>query len=366
MRLAWKELIRRPSRFLTAGGALTLIVILLLLLGGLLYGLYLSATAAIRAQSAAVIVYSADSRDSLLRSRIEPSTREQVASVDGVESVSGFGIALLGAEIPGQSDLADVALFGYEAPNARVPAPLPTGQVYADRTLQDERVAIGDTLLLGPAKTPVTVQGWVQDTAYLFQGGLWGDAETWRSVLAANRPDQVLGPGTFQALLVTPHEGVSPQQVADAIGGQVPGVSALTRQEAILALPGVEQQSSTFASIIGVTFVVAGLVVALFFALVTLERVGLFGVLKAIGAGSRRLAAGLAFQALLIAGGAFALGGVLTLVLAQVIPPEVPLQLLPKRAVFIAIGIVVTALIGSAISFRRIVRIDPASAVGGS
>jgi len=34
MKLAWKELIRRPSRFLTAGGALTLIVILLLLLGG--------------------------------------------------------------------------------------------------------------------------------------------------------------------------------------------------------------------------------------------------------------------------------------------------------------------------------------------
>jgi hypothetical protein len=33
-----------------------------------------------------VIVYSADSRDSLLRSRIEPSTREQVAAVDGVES----------------------------------------------------------------------------------------------------------------------------------------------------------------------------------------------------------------------------------------------------------------------------------------
>ena len=366
MKLAWKELTRRPSRFLTAGGALTLIVILLLLLGGLLDGLYLSATAALRAQSASVIVYSTESRDSLLRSRIEPSTREQVAAVDGVESVTGFGIALLGAKIPGRSDLADVAVFGYEAANARVPAPLPTGQVYADRTLQDEGVAIGDTLLLGPAQTPVTVKGWVEDTAYLFQSGLWANAETWRRVLAENRPDQVLGPGTFQALLVTPHEGVSDQRVANAIDTQVPGVSALTKQEAILGLPGVEQQSSTFASIIGVTFLVAGLVVALFFALVTLERVGLFGVLKAIGANSRTLAAGLALQALLIAAGAFALGGALTLLLARVIPPEVPLQLVPKRAIFIAIGIVVTALIGSAISFRRIVRIDPASAVGGS
>ncbi len=366
MKLAWKELIRRPSRFLTAGGALTLIVILLLLLGGLLDGLYLSATAAIRAQSANVIVYSADSRDSLIRSKIDPETRARIEAVDGVESVAGFGVVLLGAQVPGQSELADVALFGYEAANAKVPAPLPTGRVYADRTLEDEGVKLGDTLLLGPAGTPVTVEGWVEDTSFLFQGGLWGNADTWRGVLETNRPDQVLAPGTFQALLVTPHLGVSDQEVADAIDAAVPGVNALTKQAAILALPGVSQQSSTFASIIGVTFVVAGLVIALFFALVTLERVGLFGVLKAIGASSRTLAAGLAVQALLIAAGAFALGGALTFALARVIPPEVPVELLPKRAVFTAVGIVATALIGSAISFRRIVRIDPASAVGGS
>ena len=40
MKTAWKELIRKPGRFLTAGGALTLIVVLILLLGGLLDGLY--------------------------------------------------------------------------------------------------------------------------------------------------------------------------------------------------------------------------------------------------------------------------------------------------------------------------------------
>ncbi len=365
MKLAWRELVRRPSRFLTAGGALTLIVILLLLLGGLLDGLYLSATAAIRAQSAGVIVYSADSRDSLIRSRIESGTRARVEAVDGVESVSGFGVVLLGAQIPG-GKLVDAALFGYEAANSKVPAPPPSGRVYADRALEDDGVRLGDVLLIGPARTPVTVEGWVEDTSYLYQGGLWADADTWREVLAENRPDQVLGVGTFQALLVTPHLGVPDRQVADAIDAAVPGVSALTTQEAILALPGVEQQSSTFASIIGVTFVVAGLVVALFFALLTLERVGLFGVLKAIGASSRTLAAGLVLQALLIAGGAFALAGAITVALERVIPPEVPVQLVPRRAVFIAIGIVVTALIGSAISFRRIVRINPASAVGGS
>ena len=366
MKIAWRELIRKPSRFITAGGALTLITILLLLLGGLLDGLYLSATAGIRAQTAEIIVYSVDSRASLLRSSIDPATRSAIEAVDGVQSVSGFGVVLLGAKVPGRADLADVAVFGYEAPNARVPAPLPTGQVYADESLKASGVELGDELLLGPAKTPVTVEGWVSDTAFLFQGGLWGDESTWRRALSENRPDAVLPAGTWQSALVTVHDGASPETVAAAITANVDGVSALTKQEAVSALPGVREQQSSFASIIGTTFVVAGLVVALFFALLTLERIGLFGVLKAIGAGSRTLAAGLVVQALAIAGGAFALGGVLTLGLVAIIPPEVPVQLVPRRAVITAVGLVVTALIGSAISFRRIIRIDPASAVGGS
>jgi putative ABC transport system permease protein len=150
------------------------------------------------------------------------------------------------------------------------------------------------------------------------------------------------------------------------IDREVPSVTALTIDEAIARLPGVSQQQSVFGAIIGVTFAVAGIVVALFFALLTIERVGLLGVLKAIGASTRTLAAGLTLQAVLIAGGALVLGSLFALGLAQVIPDAVPLVLEPGRFVFTAVGLVVTALIGSAISFRRLIRIDPASAVGGA
>ena len=131
-------------------------------------------------------------------------------------------------------------------------------------------------------------------------------------------------------------------------------------------MPGVTQQESVFTSIIGTTFAVAGIVVALFFALLTIERVGLLGVLKAIGASSRTLAAGLTLQAVLIATGSLVIGSLLALGFAQVIPDTVPLELSVDRFVFTAVGLVAAAVLGSAISFRRIVRIDPASAVGGA
>jgi len=362
MRLGWKELVRRPGRFLAAGGALTLIVILLLLLGGLLDGLTSASTGAFRVQDAQLIVYSQESRSSLLRSRIEPSTQDEIRSVPGVSAVSGLGVVLIGGREAG-SDTVDLAVFGYEEANAEVPPPPEPGAGFADRTLEAEGVQVGDTLEVGPEAVPVRIAGWVEGTTYLAQSGLWVHPDTWHEVLVTSRPDAALDPGTFQAALVrTPDD---PAEVAEDIAREVPGTSPLTIEEAILALPGVEAQQSTFVQIITVTFIVAGLVVALFFALVVLERLGLFGVLKAVGASSRTLAAGLVTQAVLVAAGAFALGGMVTLGLASVVPDEVPVQLEARRAVLTAIGVLVTALIGSAISFRRIIRVDPASAVGG-
>jgi putative ABC transport system permease protein len=366
MKLAWRELTRTPGRFVTAGAALTLLVILLLVLGGILDALIGSSTGFLRARSAPLIVYSADSEDSILRSRIDAPTREAVTGVPGVASVDGIGVTLLAGYVARSAEPADVAVFGYEAPNDRVPEPPPTGAGYADRSLQSDGVTIGTVIELGAARVPVEVTGWVEDTDFNQQGGLWVDDATWRRALNENIPDAAVAPGTFPALVVTPDEGTDPAALAASIGAEVADVSALTIEEAIAGLPGVAQQQSVFASIIGTTFLVAGIVVALFFALLTIERVGLLGMLKAIGASTRILATGLTIQALLIAAGALVAGSLLTLALAAVIPDTVPLRLGAGRFAFTAAGLVLTSLIGSAISFRRIIRIDPASAVGGA
>ena len=101
MRLALREMLRRPGQFMTAAVLLTLIAMLLMLLGGLLDGLILRSTGAIRAQRADLVVFSATAEQSFLRSRVTPETRAQVAAVPGVTSVGGIGVTQLGARIPG-------------------------------------------------------------------------------------------------------------------------------------------------------------------------------------------------------------------------------------------------------------------------
>ena len=159
-------------------------------------------------------------------------------------------------------------------------------------------------------------------------------------------------------------EGADATQVARRIDRATGTTHTLTRDDAVLALPGIQEQNRTFTQIIGVTFLVAGLVVALFFALLTLERTGLFAVLKAIGASSRQLIGGVVVQAAVVSVLAFAIGAAVTWLLSLAIPPSVPLALTGSRAVFVAVGVFVMAVIGGAISLRRIISIDPASVVG--
>lgn len=368
MRIALRELRRRPGRFATATVILTLIALLLLFLGGLLDGLIRNSTGAVRAQPGDVVVSSAQSQSSFLRSRIDPDLRARVAAAPGVVEVGGLGIVQLGARVPGNGprDLADVALFGVELPPRGVDTVPADGEVWADRVLEADGIRVGTELLLGPARSPVRVIGFVEDTNYLGQAGLWASPGTWRTVVGANRPAEVVADGVFQSLVV---RGTGdPADLAAAIDTATGGATlSLTLVDAANAIPGVAEQRGTFNQIIGVTVAIAIVVIALFFALLTVERLALYGVLKAIGARSRTIFAGLVVQAVVVTVVASVVATVAVLLLDAAIPPgSIPVTITLPRIVSSVVSLLVAAIAGSAFSLRRVLRVDPASAIGSS
>ncbi len=364
MRLAVRELLRRPGRFGVVGGALTVLVLLLLFLGGLLDGLYLNSTGAVRTLDADAIVFSDDARQSFLRSEITAELRDRIERIDGVDAVGGLGFALLGVQIPGETETSDAAVTGYELASDELPDPPAPGEAHADRQLADAGAAVGDEVLVGPAEVPLTIVGFVDDTNYLQQGGLWVEPGTWRDVLAQNRPDAVVPDDSFQALVVRVSDGADAEAVAASIDEATGSTDTLSETETISAIPGITEQNATFTAVIGVTVFVAGLVVALFFALLTLERLGLYAVLKAFGGSSRTLVAGVVVQSVVVTVVAFAVGAALTFALVQIVPSGIPLQLEAARALSTFFSVTVAAVIGALVSLRRIIKIDPASAIG--
>jgi putative ABC transport system permease protein len=364
VKLALTELRRRPGRFATATVILTLIAILLMFLGGLLDGLIASSTGAIRAQDADAIVYSNTAQASFVRSRIDAQTRAQVEAVAGVTEVGGIGNVQLGARVPGKGprDLASVALFGYEIAPDGVPEAPADGQAWADDTLQAEGVVEGMILELGPARSKIEIVGFVTDTSFNGQSSLWASTTTWRSILSANRPDAQLGADVFQALIVRGAGDDLPMLIDAATDGQTESLSVAA---AIEAIPGVSEQRGTFGQIIGVTVAIALVVIGLFFALLTVERTSLYGILKALGAKSSTIFAGLVAQALVVTAIASVIAGALVVFLDRLLPPgSIPLLVTPGRIIVSTVLLLVAAVFGCSFSLRRVLRIDPAAAIG--
>jgi len=368
MNLALTELRRRPSRFVTATLILTLLSVLLMLLGGLLDGLTNNSVGAITAQRAEIITYSREAGVILTRSRIDPSTRASIEGVDGVDRIGGLGQTTIGARIDdaGPRDLVGVALFGFEIPPVGITEVPADGEAIADDSLREQGAEIGSVLRLGPNETPLKVTGFISDSNFQNNASVWASLDTWRQVTAENRPRAAVGQDVSQAITVMGDGTVPVAELIDRIDAATNGTTAsFTPEGSVLENDAVQGQQGTFNQIIGVTVTIAVVVVALFFALLTVERTGLYGVLKAIGARSSTLFIGVVAQAIVVTLIASAIGSAIAVVLDVTLPPGViPYQLGLSRVLFSVVALLFASVVGCAFSLRRVLRIDPASAIG--
>jgi putative ABC transport system permease protein len=365
MRLALRELRRRPAKFVASAIILTLVSLLVIYLGGLIDGIARGGTGALRTQSADLLVFSKQSGLSIPESRITNETRTVIAALPGVTSVDGLGETELGARLPGGNDrhLIDVAVFGYEHATRRLPSPPPPGQALADQSLADQGITTGVTILVGPQRTPLTITGIVSDTNFDGVGTVWTSLNTWRSVQNDNRPAQAAGTDAQQILAVT--ADIPTAQLRSEIRAAIPDIELTTPTGAVDGLPAVIGPRVVFSAVIGLTTLIGTITIALLFALFVVERISLYGVLKALGIASKALFGSLAVQALSLAAIGLVIGTALGATLGNLVTSGANAYVLtPSRLMISALLVLGASLLGAAITLRRVLHIDPASAIG--
>lgn len=369
--LALKEFRAGKAQFGAIVTALSLIVFLVLVLAALADGLFYGATGAIKQSDATHYVFSEEAEGSFVRSRLKTTDVAAVAEVTGVDAAGPVGVLLTGGV--GPNGPLDVAVFGIEPATAgipvtlvegRLPEPGEDGVAAVDLSLADEGAVIGTEVSVGDASAEVV--GVVEQTAFQLQPSLWTSVPTWRAMRDAVRPELRAQTDVVNAIAVRVDANADAAAVAAAITTAVPGSAVLSADEAALAIPGVEQQNSTLQSIIVITYAVAALVVALFFALLVLEKRALFAVLKAIGTTNGSLAVGVVVQAAGATIVSIIIGALLARAFGLIIPETVPVLFRDQTLLITALATLAFGVLGSLFSLRRIARIDPATAIGGA
>jgi putative ABC transport system permease protein len=363
MRLGFTELRRSPGRFAAVAGAIGFIVFLALILAALSDGLYLGSTGAYRSSPADRFVFAAGSGFELEGSTVSGEDAMAVAAIPGVSAVGRLSSLNTTATAEGE----DVQLTLMGADETTMPASLTDGrrpepgtlEVIVDQQVERGGLTIGSLIEVsdGPA---LEVVGVAEDAGFGFTTA-WAEHDLFDEVRATVRPELAALTGSSQSLGVT----LSDESAVDGIERGA-GLEVATPEQAINALPAAAQQKTTLDGIVYTTFAVAAIVVGLFFALVTLEKRGEYAVLKAIGMSNRTLVAAIIVQAVVASVVGFGLGFALSRIAGLVIPDDVPALFLDETAISLLVVTLVMGTLGAVFSLRRVVSIDPATALGGA
>lgn len=367
MFLALKEMRRAKVRFGLLTGAVGLLVFLILFQQALLGGLVTQFIGALKHQSGEVLVYNDQARKNVEGSIILPGQTEQVAKVAGVGAASPVGEATFTVRAGGA--VRDTVLFGYVlgapgAPTTLVEGRLPRGANEAVASEKDmaDGYGIGDIVTVLPNGADITVVGVARDINYSVNPVLFVDDATFAAAKKVRNPAASTILPSFVA--VVPAPGVSPAAVVAAINASVPGVEALTRQQAVDGSPGVSSVRTSFAVILSLFYLVVPLVTGLFFVIVTFQKASALTLLRAIGAPAGLLVRALLVQvvAVMVAGSVVAFG-LYAGALQGVKNLGVRLEVTP--VVLTSLAVLALALLTSLVAVRRVLRVDPLSATTG-
>ncbi len=375
MLLASREILRSKVRFGLLSGAVGLLVFLILFQQALLGGLVTSFIGALRNQDAPVLVYGAQARQNVEGSVLRPDQVDAVSDVEGVVAAVPIGESTFTVEAAGER--VDGVLFGYPldgpvgpdgtplgAPATLVEGRLPErpGEAVASSADAADGFDVGDeVLVVGEGGPTITVVGLGDDLRFSVAPTLFVDYSTFEAAQrAANPAARVVLPSL---VAVRPAPGTDLDVLTDAIDAAVPGVEALTRDEAVAASPGVASVNQSFGIILALAFGVVTLVVAFFFLILTVQKAKPLTLLRAIGAPTGYLVRNLLVQigAVMAVGVAVGIGLVL-LVRSATTGGTIEVDLEPRTVVPTVAALAVLAVVGGSAAIRRVLRIEPVRA----
>ncbi len=362
MFLAIREMRHSKLRFALITLVITMVSSLVFIIAALANGLSEGNTAAIEALPVDGIVVTAGSDFLLDRSAVSAAGAQKIAALPGIDVAEPIGISGGNVTTAKSDTLIGVSLFGI-APDGLVRPRIvkgaglggPANGVVIDRTLADDGVGVGDTLLVEPGGAELTVVGITENQTYRIAPVVFMPLDLFRELHPAlpGQPDDAV-----TAILVK-GSGAGIASIPDAAPGTMIGSTRQVSDH----IPGESEQNSTLLLIQVFLVVIAAGIIAAFFYIITLQKMPELGVMKAIGARTGYLARSLVAQVFVLALAGVLLGISIADTLDLVIGTAVPYSISASRMAVFGTLLLVVAVGGTLLSLLRIARVDPLAAI---
>ncbi|MDR2976140.1 MAG: ABC transporter permease [Streptococcaceae bacterium] len=358
MYLAWKEIRYSKLRYGLIIGIMTLVAYVVFMLSGLAAGLSAGHSQAIVDWQASQFVLSEDSNKIASASQLKV---KDIARVDAHEK-AGIGFYSSSITKKGSSDKTNVSIFGTEK-NSFILPKLVSGRLYSksNEIVVSENLTgykIGDKVEIGDDQS-FTIVGISPKTTYSMTAVIYLNLDAFAKLkYGENAPsDEADRPINIIALKKAAHK-ISTSSTDTKL-------EELSSKTLIENLPGYTPEKLTLNAMIYFLFVVVTAIVGIFMYVMTLQKISIFGVLKAQGISSGTLMRSILGQALIVSAAGSIIAMLLSGLTSLVLPAAMPFSVQWPLWTVYAVVVVLVSMLGGVFSLHTITKVDPVTAIGG-
>ncbi|HAP8935991.1 TPA: ABC transporter permease, partial [Enterococcus faecium] len=350
------EIMHSKLRYALVAGVMFLIAYLVFFLTGLAYGLAQDNRTAVDKWEADSIVLSKDANSNLGMSMITKKIAEEV---------EGGKVAYL-AQTPGvvtskdstEEGKINVSFFGIDK-NQFIMPNLVEGKAFdnddeavGDISLKEEYgLAVGDTVKLSGSDKTFKLTGFTDHAKFNVSPVLYTTINAYQEI-------------RFEKEDTSENARINAIVVRGKISNLPEDLEQIKISKFINELPGYNAQVLTFGFMIGFLIVIAAIVIGIFIYVLTMQKINIFGVMKAQGITGGFIARSVVAQTFILSFVGILLGLLGTVGTSLVLPDAVPFQSNWLFFGVISLLMLVVAVLGALFSVRTIVKIDPLKAIG--
>lgn len=339
MNIALKEIVKNKVRFSILGSIIFLVSLLTFIISGLANGLSQDNASLIKDLPSGQLYMNKEAEETYNLSRIVPNIQEKIISQQKEAVAFSIQMGFLNDKSGKQRSVAYVT-----STESKLFQKVNPGEIVLDRSLEEEGIKVGDTLTHDQFSGKLVVKSFVDQKKFSHAPVAYISKENYKEIYRTEDMQLVFVPTAESSLLFK-------------------DLQSFSNRDFLKTIPSYSAEQTSLNMIIWFLVVISGMLFGIFFYMMNVQKVGLFGILKAIGLKTSDLFKMMWTQMLLITLSALALSVTFSQLFTSLAPKGIPFILpiettLQLAAVFLLIG-----FIGSTLSGIQMKRVEPLQAI---
>lgn len=339
MNIAWKEIKKNKVRFLILGSIIFLVSLLTFIISGLANGLSQDNASLIKDLPEGQFYMNKDGDETYNLSKIDSDLQDEIINKEKDAVAFSIQMGFLNSETDKQHSVAFVT-----STNSELFENVEDGEIILDQSMEDKGIRVGDVLTNNQFSGEFKVKGFVEQKKFSHAPVAYINMKNYQEIYRVMEMQLLFIPG-----------GESSEQFT--------GLQSFSNKDFLNTIPSYNAEQMSLNMIVWFLVVISGMLFAIFFYMMNIQKVGLYGILKAIGMKTSSLFKIMWSQMLFITIVSLLLSISFSQLFNMIAPEGMPFHLTFETTVQLSLVFLFIGFIGATLSGIQIKKIEPLHAI---